>query len=112
MPPLSLTKLAALLHRADRMLSSPVEEYREQGRVLLAEVARQAPAALNQVVIECARCCRYPRAWFATGVADAGLHPLCSRDCVQDWLRVHEGYRVETRDGRVWRQDWNRRQVA
>lgn len=98
---MTATALQQLLTEADRKLKSPSAVVRELGLGLFRRVQRfMASGQPFDVELTCANCTRPRRAWFATGVADEFLHPLCSRVCIADWKASHQGARVLKRDGR------------
>lgn len=98
---MTATQLQQILEEADRKLSSPAPARRELGLGLLRRVERWlASGEPFEIELPCANCTRPRRSWFATGVADLRLHPLCSRACIADWKASHQGARVLMRDGR------------
>lgn len=112
---MTATQLLALITEADRKLKSPSAVVRELGVSKLNQAQRfLATGQPFEIELTCANCTRPGRAWFATGVADNYLHPLCSRACIAEWKASHQGARVLKRDGRDFeeRPAHARRQAA
>lgn len=100
---MTASALAKILNEANRFANSPSEVVRERGMGLLRRAERfLASGQPFDVELTCGNCTRPGRAWFATGVADDYLHPLCSRACIAEWKASHQGARVLMRDGRDW----------
>lgn len=102
----SLQQLAETMASGLRMLGSTSEARRAEGMRLVRQAQQQSAFAVLEPEVDCAECLRERRAWFATGVADGRLHPLCSRACIESWRRREVGCRVLMRDGRDWQDSW------
>ena len=98
---MTASQLLHLITEADRLLKSPSHVVHQQGLAAFHRARRWlASGEPFEIEMTCAHCTRPGRAWFATGVADDYLHPLCSRACIAEWKTSHQGARVLKRDGR------------
>jgi hypothetical protein len=110
---MTASALLQLLLEADRLGNSPSQVVRDRGLSCLRRAERFLSSGQPfEIELTCSSCTRRRRGWFATGVADERLHPLCSRACISDWKASHQGARVLMRDGRDWVERAQQRQPA
>lgn len=112
MASLSLNKLVDLFIEARRLGRNPSPVLQAKARDLMATVAKHLPSARLEPEVGCSECRRERRGWFATGVADGRLWPLCCRLCVGSWMAREPGCQVWMRDGREWQAEAPARRAA